>query len=99
MADASEMGDWLKFCGVLNPLHQIVGQLTSRTTGAVGHADEIRHVRFQVSNRLVKRLGRGGTFRREKLERKRRRFRPDNVRDMHRRSYLRSFSECRSTEQ
>ena len=43
----------------------------------------MRHVRFEVANRLVKGLCRFRRFWREELERERRQIRPHNVGDMH----------------
>ena len=43
----------------------------------------MRHVRFEVANRLVKGLCRVRRFWREELERERRRIRPHNVGDVH----------------
>ena len=47
VADTGQMRDRIQFCCVLNALDEIVGQLTRRATGAVSHADKVRHVRLQ----------------------------------------------------
>ena len=44
VADTGKMRDRVQFCCVLNALDEIVGQLTRRATGAISHADKIRHV-------------------------------------------------------
>ena len=59
----------------------------------------MRHVRFEVANRLVKSLRCRRRFRRKELERKRGRILPYDVRDVHAIcAYLRSFRDLRSTQ-
>src|SRR6185503_5762404 len=77
------MRDWVQFCRVLNALNEIVGQDTRRATGAVSHADKIRHVRLKIANRFIQRLRGLWRLWGEKLERKRRRMSPHDFGDMH----------------
>ena len=77
------MRDWVQFCRVLNALNEIVGQDTRRATGALSHADKIRHVRLKIANRFIQRLRGLWRLWGEKLERKRRRMSPHDFGDMH----------------
>ena len=58
----------------LDPLDEVVSEITRGATGAVSNTDEVRRVRFQFANRLVEGLGRLRRFRRKELERERRRI-------------------------
>src|SRR5882757_1040223 len=83
MADTGKMRDRVQFCCVSNALDKIMGQLTRRATGAISHADKIRHIRLKIANRLVERLGRLWGLWGKELERKRRRISPHDFGDMH----------------
>ena len=88
MADTGKMRDRVKFCCALNALDEIVGQLTRRATGAIGHADKSRHIRFNIANGLIERLRGLGRLWGKKLERKRRRMSPHNFSDMHESAFI-----------
>src|SRR4249919_505949 len=77
------MRDRIQFCRVLNAFDEIVGQLTRRATGAVSHADKIRHVRLKIANCLIERFRGLWRFWGKELERKRRRMSPHDFGDMH----------------
>src|SRR5207244_186096 len=44
VADTGKMRDRVQFCCVLNALDEVMGQLTRRATGAISHANKVRHV-------------------------------------------------------
>src|SRR2546429_953174 len=77
------MRDGVHFCCALNPLDKIVIKITRCPAGTISHADKMRHVRFEIANRLVEHLRRLGSFRRKELERKCGRILPHNVGNMH----------------
>src|SRR6478735_5340083 len=77
------MRNRIQFGCVLNALDEIVGQLTRRATGAVSHADKIRHVRLKIANCLIERFRGLRRLWGKELERKRRRTSPHDFGDMH----------------
>ena len=62
VADAGQMRNRIELGGVLDALDQVVRQVAGRSARAVGHANEVRSVRFQFANRLVETLGRLRSF-------------------------------------
>ena len=83
VADAGQVRDRVERGGLLQPQHQIVGQLPRRAAGAVGHRDERGLQRLQVGDVLVKRLGVGLGLGREELERDRGLVGGEDVVNMH----------------
>src|SRR5438552_4165485 len=60
-----------------------MGQISRRATGTVRNTDKVRHIRFEIANRMVENLGRIRRSRRKELERERGRILSHNIRDVH----------------
>src|SRR5205809_4722297 len=58
VTDAGKVRNRVELCCVLNALDETVRQITCRAAGTVRYADKMRHVRFEVANRLIESLGR-----------------------------------------
>ncbi len=69
--------------GLFNADHEIVGQFAGGPTCAVGDADELGTVGLQLTNGVVKRIGRLGRFRRKEFKRKRGGVALEDVPNMH----------------
>ncbi len=74
VANAGQVRNRIELGGVLNALDQVVCQFARRTAGAICHADEVRHVVFELADRLIQTFRGRWCFRRKEFERKRRRF-------------------------
>ena len=68
VANAGQVRDRIQLGRGLDALDQIMGQIARGAARAIGDADEVRHVFFQLANRLVKTLGSRRRFRRKKFE-------------------------------
>ena len=84
VTDAGQMRDRIQLRRSFDALDEVMREVARRAAGAVGDADEVRHVRFQFADRLVEGLGRLGRLRREELERERRGIPLHDVGDVHR---------------
>ena len=71
MADTGEMRDRTQGSRLSDAHDEVVGELSRRTAGAIGHADEMRLIGLQLADGLVKTFHRLGAFRRKEFKRER----------------------------